>query len=87
VTKKRKVRQEQSLPLVNDVFQWIDTQCLRGDLTPKHPLTKALNYIHHRESELRVLLEDPDVAMDTNHLEREIRPILMGRKAWLFCWT
>ena len=25
--------------------------------------------------------------VDTNHLEREIRPIPMGRKNWLFCWA
>ncbi|NIR32267.1 MAG: transposase, partial [Gammaproteobacteria bacterium] len=30
---------------------------------------------------------DPDVPIDTNHLERALRPIPMGRKAWLFCWT
>ena len=34
-----------------------------------------------------MFLEDPDVPMDTNHLEREIRPIPLGRKNWLFCWT
>ena len=34
-----------------------------------------------------VFLENPDVAMDTNHLEREIRPIPMGKKNWLFCWS
>jgi hypothetical protein len=27
------------------------------------------------------------VPIDTNHLEREIRPIALGRKNWLFCWT
>jgi len=27
------------------------------------------------------------VPIDTNHLERALRPIPMGRKAWLFCWT
>ena len=27
------------------------------------------------------------VAIDTNHLERALRPIPMGRRAWLFCWT
>ncbi|MDX1526685.1 MAG: transposase, partial [Pseudidiomarina maritima] len=32
-------------------------------------------------------LEDPDVPLDTNHLERALRPIPMGRKNWLFCWT
>jgi hypothetical protein len=85
--KKRKARLEKSKPLVDQIFQWIDTQCQRLDLTPKHPLTKALNYIKARETELRVFLEDPDVPMDTNHLEREIRPIPMGRKNWMFCWS
>jgi putative transposase len=27
----------------------------------------------------------PNVPLDTNHLEREIRAIAMGRKSWLFC--
>ena len=85
--KKRKARLDNSKPLVDEVFEWINRQCQRLDLTPKHPLTKALNYIRTRETELRVFLEDPDVPMDTNHLEREIRPIPMGRKSWLFCWS
>lgn len=85
--KKRKVRLERSKPQVDNVFAWIDEQCQRLDLTPQHPLTKALKYIKTRETELRVFLEDPDVPMDTNHLEREIRPIPMGKKNWLFCWS
>lgn len=85
--KKRDYRLKHSKPLVDAVFEWIDRQCHRLDLTPKHPLTKALNYIRTRETQLRVFLEDPDVPMDTNHLEREIRPIPLGRKNWMFCWT
>jgi len=34
-----------------------------------------------------VFLANPDVPLDTNHLEREIRPVALGRKNWLFCWT
>ncbi len=30
---------------------------------------------------------DSDVPIDTNHLERALRVIPMGRKAWMFCWT
>jgi hypothetical protein len=30
---------------------------------------------------------NPDLPIDTNHLERTLRPIPMGRKNWLFCWT
>ena len=66
---------------------WCAQQLQRQDLTPKHVLRKALNYVLAREIELRVFLEDPQVPMDTNHLEREIRPITLGRKNWLFCWT
>ena len=35
----------------------------------------------------RGLLDDPDVAIDTNHLERALRVIPIGRKNWLFSWT
>jgi transposase len=34
-----------------------------------------------------VFLSHEKVPMDTNHLERALRPIPMGRKSWLFCWT
>jgi hypothetical protein len=34
-----------------------------------------------------VFLEYPDVPIDTNHLERELRVIALGRKNWMFCWT
>lgn len=34
-----------------------------------------------------MFLSDPDVPIETNHLERALRPIPMGRKNWLFCWT
>ena len=40
-----------------------------------------------RTDRLKVFLSDPDVPIDTNHLERALRPIPMGRKNWLFCWT
>jgi hypothetical protein len=40
-----------------------------------------------RQQELKVFLSDPEVPMDTNHLERALRVIPMGRKNWIFCWT
>ena len=44
-------------------------------------------YAHERREGLEVYLSDPDVPIDTNHLERALRAIPMGRKNWLFCWT
>ena len=33
-----------------------------------------------------MFLSDPEVPLDTNHLERSIRPIPLGKKNWLICW-
>lgn len=43
--------------------------------------------MRERRLGLEVFLTDPDVPMDTNHLERALRVIPMGRKSWLFCST
>ena len=80
-------RQRDTLPAVDAFFAWVDAQCHRLDLVPSSRLAKALAYVREREGALRVYLGDPTVAIDTNHLERALRPIPMGRKAWLFCWT
>ncbi len=34
-----------------------------------------------------MFLDNPAVPLDTNHVERAIRPIPLGRKNWLFCWS
>lgn len=80
-------RQKHSEPLVVEFFNWIYEQRQRTDLTPTNPLTKALNYVNERQVEMKVFLSNPDVAMDTNHLERALRVIPMGRKNYLFCWS
>ena len=54
---------------------------------PNDPFGKALAYAAEREAGLRVFLDNPEVAIDTNHLERGLRPIPMGRRNWLFAWT
>jgi len=84
---KLKYRTQHSLPRVEQFFAWCDEQCQREDLVNSNPLSKALKYARERESELKVFLNDPDVQADTNHLERALRVIPMGRKNWLFSWT
>lgn len=80
-------RTKYSEPIVNSFWQWCERQCQRADLLPKDPLTKALKYVMDRKVSLQVFLTDPDVPIDTNHVERALRPIPMGRKNWMFCWT
>ena len=84
---KRLHRLTHSKPLVEKFFEWIDRQFEKQGLLPSNPLTKALAYARTRRAGLEVFLSDPDVPIDTNHLERALRPIPLGRKNWLFCWT
>ena len=80
-------RTAHSAPVVRAFWQWCEAQCQRGDLLPSNPLSKALKYARERIVGLQVFLSDPEVPIDTNHLERALRPIPMGRRNWLFCWT
>lgn len=84
---KRLHRLTHSKPVVERLFEWIEGQLQRHGLLPTNPYLKALAYAHQRRVALSVFLTDPAVPIDTNHLERNLRPIPMGRKNWLFCWT
>ena len=76
-----------SKPLLELFFEWVDQQLTRQGFTPSNPFIQALNYVRERRVGLELFLTDPDVPIDTNHLERALRVIPMGRKSWLFCWT
>ena len=74
-------------PLVDEFLEWCRNERLRSDLADTDLLAKALSHAIKHKDKLQVYLSDPDVPIDTNHLERTLRVIPMGRKAWLFCWT
>lgn len=80
-------RAEHVRPQVEAFFEKLREIQRQEILLPSSPLTQAVSYSLQREKALRVFLENPAVPLDTNHLERAIRPIAMGRRAWLFCWT
>lgn len=80
-------RGEYSKPLVDAFFVWLKQTMITEILLPTNPFGQAAAYALKREAALKVFLTDPDVPIDTNHLEREIRPVALGRKNWMFCWT
>jgi transposase len=84
---KRDYRLMHAKPIVEQFFAWINGHFEAHGLAPPNVLTKAMAYARKRRLELEVFLTDPDVPIDTNHLERALRAIPMGRKVWLFCWT
>ena len=80
-------RGEHIKSVVEEFFEWLRSVCLERVLLPSDPFLKAAAYALKRETELKVFLSNPDVPMDTNHNERALRVIPMGRRNYLFCWT
>ncbi len=68
-------------------FAWVRERLEDKALLPTNRFVQALGYAHSHRHALSVFLTDPDVPVDTNHLERSLRPIPLGRKNWLFSWT
>ena len=85
--KKQNYRAMHSKPIVDKFFCWLAETYLKHSLLPSSPFTKAANYALEREEALKVFLQFPDVYLDTNEVERQIRPVAVGRKNYMFCWT
>ena len=80
---KQAVRQEKSVPILNDFKQWLDEITLEQAL-PQSPIRQAINYAINGWEALCCYTEDGDLSIDNNVAERQMRPIAVGRKNWLF---
>jgi transposase len=79
---RRATRQARSQPLVADLFAWLEQQLTR--LPGGSPTAEAIRYaLNHRDG-LERFLEDGRVEMDSNIVERAIRPLVLSRKNALF---
>jgi transposase len=79
---RRATRQARSQPLVTDLFAWLEQQLVR--LPGSSPTAEAIRYaLNHRDG-LERFLEDGRVEMDSNIVERAIRPLVLSRKNALF---
>ncbi|MFM8616630.1 MAG: IS66 family transposase, partial [Alphaproteobacteria bacterium] len=76
------VRQAQSAPLVAELEAWLHGQLNR--LSSGSKLAEAIRYGLRHWQGLSEFLSDGRLEMDTNTVEREIRPVAVTRKAALF---
>ena len=79
------LRNELARPLWETLHLWCMNEILNHD---KHSqMYKALNYVIRHFEELTAYLDIPEMPLDNNATEREIRAMVMGKKAYLFCQT
>jgi transposase len=82
---RQEIRQSKSAPVFEHLKDWCQDKLyhLRSD-EKKSPIKTALSYFCSREVELGRFLQYGMVEIDTNLIERSIRPIALGRKNYLF---
>ena len=80
-----RARQEQSLPVVAELRQWLDRAL--GSVVPQSLTGKALAYLDGQWPKLVRIFDYGHVPLDTNAVENAIRPFAVGRKNWMFADT
>ena len=80
----RALRQEKSKPILEKFKAWVD-ELLPGT-PPNSALGKALGYTSRQWPKLVRHLEHPEIPIDNNYIERQIKHYATGRKAWLFSY-
>jgi transposase len=76
------VRQERSRPIAEDLEPWLRAKLAL--ISQKTKLAEAIRYAHSRWDGLTRFLEDGRIEIDSNVVERSIRPIALNRKNALF---
>jgi transposase len=79
---REQVRQTQAAPLLASLHQWLKEQY--ASVSTKSDLGKAIAYSLNRWQALINYASDGRIEMDNNIIERQIRPIALGKKNWLF---
>jgi len=79
---RRDIRQAETKPLVEDLRAWLETRLIA--VSEKSNIAEAIRYGFNHWDGLVRFLEDGRIEMDTNIVERTIRPIALNRKNSLF---
>jgi hypothetical protein len=79
---RRAVRQEKTRPLVDSLKPWLEAQL--SIVSQKSTIAEAIRYALTRWSGLTRFLDDGRVEIDSNAVERTIRPLALNRKNALF---
>lgn len=75
-------RQARSAPVMNELHDWFTTTLQR--IPGKGSLAAAIRYSLSRWDALTLPLRDGRACLDNNSAERQMRPVALGRKNYLF---
>ncbi len=82
VEQRLEIRDRRSRPRT-EIFQaWLEAQLTR--IPGKGELAKAMRYALSRWPSFTLFLDDGRIAIDNNAAERAVKPVVIGRKNWMF---
>lgn len=76
------VRQSKSKKLAAELFDYMKLTASRT--LPRSEFMKALSYALNQEAEVMRIFESGDYDLDNNAIERQMRPVAIGRKNYMF---
>ena len=79
---RRSIRQERSRPIIDELEPWLRAKLAL--ISQKTKLAEAIRYTLSRWEGLTRFLDDGRIEIDSNAVERTIRPIALNRKNALF---
>lgn len=80
---RRTMRDRISRPELEDLFVWAEAE-YRKVQDQRGLLRTALGYLRNHREALTRYLDDGRLEMENNRTERQIKMLVLGRKAWLF---
>ncbi|MEA4884634.1 MAG: IS66 family transposase, partial [Clostridia bacterium] len=82
---RRHARLERSRPVLDAFLAWLNEQSSKA--LPKSAFGKAVAYCLNQWDRLEAFLQDGRLELSNNRAERSIRPVVIGRRNWLFANT
>ena len=78
------IRHDKEAPIIDELIYEIKGKLIDGRILPKSKFREALGYFCSLIPYLKNYTHYPFTRMDNNVAERAIRPLVIGRKNWLF---
>nr|WP_225247084.1 IS66 family transposase [Vibrio campbellii] len=83
VETRKAERQQHAKPILDELHDWMTSQ----QVISSSPLGKAIKYTLGQWPKLIRYIDDGHLSIDNNRAERAIKPLVIGRKNWLFSNT
>lgn len=79
-----RIRQKHEVPIIDEIIHMVKDRLSNGFSLPKSKFKDALGYLMGLAPYLKNYTTDAFARLDNNVAERAVRPLVIGRKNWLF---